>query len=73
MSDMLMIYIFISFLIGVKYFTYWYKILQPDSMRYAPKYKRVILYVAVILLSGALWPLSLYDLTIYNNKKRKGK
>ena len=71
MTNEIMLYLFISAVIGTFYFNYWYSTLQPSQVLNAVRFKRVIIYVAVILLSMLLSPVSLYDLTRYYILKRK--
>lgn len=71
MTNEIMLYLFISAVIGAFYFNYWYYTLQPSQVLSAVKWKRLIIYVAVILLSMLLSPVSLYDLTRHYILKRK--
>ena len=71
MSSFLMSYIFISVIIGTFYFNYWYYHLQTSNVIYSRLYKRVIIYITVILLSMILSPITLADLIVYYIRKRK--
>lgn len=71
MTREIMLYLFISAVIGTFYFNYWYYSLQPSEVLNHTKIKRLIIYSAVILLSMLLSPASLVDLFNYYILKRK--
>lgn len=77
MNNILLIYIIWSLLIGVCYFSYWFKYESPNELKGALRSRKALIYVLVFVMSSAGAPLSaielLYKLNLKNKKNTKEK
>ena len=71
MSNMLLVYIIWSLLIGVCYFSYWFKYELPIELKGALRSRRVLIYVLVFVMSSIGAPLSAIELLYKVNFKNR--
>ena len=71
MTNMMIIYIVWSFSVGLLFFYYWYKYDMPFEVKVAPRGKKVLVLVLVILVSSLFAPLSAIELYLKTNKNKK--